>query len=95
MEMKVRGYWDVVAGVAVGEPQDQFHRQWLYTQAMYEEDLAQLDKLFNSFPNGVDPNVIIRFGTHYSTLNAEATRYAEALINPAVVKWVQMLWVWS
>lgn len=79
-----KAFFVVTAGLLPEEFDPQHTRQWSYTSLDYEADKAAIDAMAN---NGSD-------GTKFLQCRNEALAYARDLIDPSVVNWVRLEFVW-
>ena len=79
MEMqRLKGCWEVVAGIIPNEPMQEYTKRFPYTSAEYEEDkkLSQDET------------------TRFMDLMLDAHRYGSSLTNPSMVNWVRIDFIW-
>ncbi len=70
--------WQVTAGIIPGEPMPVYSRAWHYTSEDYERDAAR------------PPDE----ATTFCKLRDQALDHAKEIMDPAMVNWVRVEWVW-
>jgi hypothetical protein len=79
-----KAFFVVTAGIIPEEPDPALSRQWSYTSVDYEADKAAIDAMVSNGPGG----------TKYVEYRRQALAYAGELMNPSLVNWVRLEFIW-
>jgi hypothetical protein len=75
-----KGAWEVQAGLIPGKPDPQWTKRWDYTSSEYDEDGSHAHKP--------------EYQPIYMQRLALAVGYATQIMNPRLVNWVRVDFIW-
>lgn len=93
MPLALKAQFTVTAGIIPGDAMPEYTRVWHYTSADLEHDsnvppMPEGHKIDMNGPADQPHN------TRFTGMLIEANLYATGLVNPRMVNWVRLDWMW-
>jgi hypothetical protein len=85
--MADKAWFQVTTGLIPGqEDEREYRKTWVYTSEDLEKDAKLLTRI--QIEGDEEQQTI------FETMMAQASQYAQSLIDPSRVNWVQLNWIW-